>query len=559
MFRVLARGSAAVALAASMAVVVPTSATALATPTGWGAAIIGSVRAAAPGVARVAVGGALGITPVGWGIIGATIAGQILYSTSDTWIPWVAGQFGEGGDQSATSEGDNVPVFLSVAVDPAPGGVFAVTGVASATANFFSGGVDYQCKLNGVVGPLTSVQFPWDNFASGQSRTWSSQCAGGAALTFLQTRHWGYPHWSASNQVQWGEAFNAQTGASYRFEVDCRLADGSLQTLVRTTDNPQGGGLLVGSCEAAFPGSHGVAIRLLAGATGAPMVEQWSQTWDETSVAYPNCVGAGIACSYVLEYQGVPCVAGQTPCINWALKATAAPADYQCKYGEYSLSLSGCGILERAYEPNGTVLTQKNTDGNPLTADVTTPEWLPQPEPQPQPIPEGAPGGAPAQIPSGTPLAPPSPTPIPTTTQGCWATGGSLWNPVDWVLRPVQCALSWAFVPSAAGINTQQIKDQIDRAGIGPSIAALTTAVTSLGGSEGGCTGPTMDFTIGSVHQDIQPFNACAAPMSTIAGYAYAFISVITVVGGAAKIVSLIAHGFGYGAPPPTWEQGTLF
>jgi hypothetical protein len=131
-------------------------------------------------------------------------------------------------------------------------------------------------------------------------------------------------------------------------------------------------------------------------------------------------------------------------------------------------------------------------------------------------------------------------------------------NPSSWVLQPIKCAMTWAFVPSSA-VQTDLVTRELDRAGIAPSIAALSTAVGSLGGSESGCVGPAINFDIQTVHQVIRPFSACTEPMSTVAGYAYALISVTTVIGGAAKIISSIAHGFGYGAPPPTWQQGTLF
>jgi len=117
--------------------------------------------------------------------------------------------------------------------------------------------------------------------------------------------------------------------------------------------------------------------------------------------------------------------------------------------------------------------------------------------------------------------------------------------------------MAWAFVPTA--VDTTPITTQLDRAGIAPSIDALSVAVGSLGGTEGGCSGPSISFDIATVHQEVTPFAACTAPMSTVAGVAYAFVSVVTVLGGAGKIISSIGAGFGFGGPPPTWQQGTLF
>jgi hypothetical protein len=241
-------------------------------------------------------------------------------------------------------------------------------------------------------------------------------------------------------------------------------------------------------------------------------------------------------------------------CGHWAEIYQASPSRIRCKFGEYSVAVADCAMLERVYE-NGTVpATEANTDGNPATWTAPGPYGQPQSQP------------ATKTTTASPPLAEPVPVPVPVVTgnpQGntdCWPSGWStVFEPSSWVYMPIQCALKWAFVPTASNLQTQPIRDQLDRAGIAPSIAAVSTAVGSLGGAEGGCSGPAVNFDVGPVHQVVTPFAACAAPMSTVASFAYAFVSVVTVIGGALKIISSIGAGFGYGGPPPTWQQGTLF
>jgi hypothetical protein len=50
----------------------------------------------------------------------------------------------------------------------------------------------------------------------------------------------------------------------------------------------------------------------------------------------------------------------------------------------------------------------------------------------------------------------PTHPPVPRTEDGPCVVGWS-WNPVDWVLEPVKCALTWAFVPSTAPLAQAEL------------------------------------------------------------------------------------------------------
>lgn len=541
MLTVLARGAAAVGVASVLVFAVPiTSANAWVAPSPKvaGQMVIGAVRAAAPGAAKVAVTLPGRANPLGL----AFTAGQLLYMTRDSWMPWVANAFGAGGASSVSPAGA-LDMSLTWSVNFSPtldASAIDVRAVASAYTGYDVLNASWQCKSS--IGTVTSGSggsngFVWEGGQSGDFHL--GNCPTGSTLVSASA-------WAGngkSNTLSWGQSFDPQTEATYEVSVDCRLADGTLATITKTTVSPQGGGLAIGSCDAMYPGSHGIGLRVGGARTGSPMVEQWRQDWNETSTLYPNCVGAGMACSYVLEYQGVPCVAGQSACINWALKSQANPADYQCKYGAYSLSLSGCGILERVYEPNGTTLTDLNTDGNPATADVTYPDWVPAPEPVPGAPAVGAPGGAPAPVTGGQT----NPTATQTNNTDCWPSGVAAWNPAEWVLTPIKCALSWAFVPNVATLTVLKdgIKADLDRTGLPALGAAVAVPLTSVPGGSG-CAGPEVVFAAGGFTFPVRPFSACDEPLRTAALMTHALFTVVIVVGGGLGLLRLVGAGFGF-------------
>jgi hypothetical protein len=497
----VARSGAVVAIAASLVVAVPVSAQAWAvpTPTVAGEMVIGAVRAAAPRIATAAEFAGR-VTP--WGTL--LTVGQIMYMTRDSWMPWVSNEFGVGGATQVNTGG--APCFAATPVGP---GANPGTMTVTLTGGSACGGGDLaspsagavQCK-NLVTGAYSGGGYAAGSIwvSNGQVRTgqFPASCSAGTTMT----------SWTVTVSdngahpvvLAWGAPFSPQTDATYSVNVDCLLADGTIATITETTVSPQGGGLAVPSCAAAYPGSHGVKMLVNGAPTGAPLIKQYEANWDHSSVLYPNCVGAGVACSYVLRYNGVPCVAGQTECIGWALKQDTQPDKYECWYGPYQLTLADCGLLERAYEPNGTTLTKLNTDGDPRTYDVTDPNGnpipglvpggTPAPAPAPSPPPAGAPGGAPVPIDPTAPL--PGPTTPPTTAGNCWSSSGASWNPLDWVLRPVQCALSWAFVPSSAQISgpIADFKTTWNSKPPGSLIVGASTVFGAIGtGWDGGCSG----------------------------------------------------------------------
>lgn len=542
----LARGLGAVGIASVLVFAVPIHAQALApAPPGAAQFVMGAVRAAAPAIAASSVVG-----PEGALIVSTVVAvGALAYVTRDTWMPWVSGVFGTGGNQSAA--GGTSGYVASAFVDPAPGGVFGVM-LSRTSGGHYGFEVKSQCRVGGVtaVGP-GGAWYQSNGFAEA-TKSFPLQCPGLGQVVFFQMSAIP-PRPAPSNLVSWGVPFDPQTDATYRVEASCRKVDGTLAAVSSVTVNPAGGGLLAPSCDQAFPGSHAESFKMLGKPTGGLDRQLWQQSVPDTSAAlYPNCVGVGaIACTYVMEYLGVACVVGQAQCADWPRLETLHPADYQCRFGPYAITIAECGLLERSYEANGTHLTQANTDGNPNTWTAPGPSWAPNPGTDPGtapgtgPVtpPAGAPGGAPAPVPG----AQGNPTATQTNNSDCWPSGAAAWNPAEWVLQPIKCGLAWAFVPSTATVTALATTAQADftAQGIAPIAAAVGANVAKVGGGSG-CDGPPVTFEAVGVVKPMHPFSACSEPMATLARISYAVTTVVVVLGGGWAALVAVGAGFGF-------------
>jgi hypothetical protein len=240
------------------------------------------------------------------------------------------------------------------------------------------------------------------------------------------------------------------------------------------------------------------------------------------------------------------------------------------------MPIAECGDLEHVH---------KSTHGvtwgpNPETG---TPEWLPAREdgtidstrvgtvyaPEDNPNREYRPpiegpliqiGGEPGTDPPGQPETPPPtvqvPPPVvnpptdiedPETTENCMG-GMASWNPVDWVLTPIKCGLSWAFVPkpAAAGQLTATATATITDAGLGDWLG-VPTAVVSTIPEGGGCRGPALNMPDQLGGATYHPLDACDDPMSRYAALSRAVTSVVVVVlGGFVAVNGLSLSLTGY-------------
>lgn len=185
----------------------------------------------------------------------------------------------------------------------------------------------------------------------------------------------------------------------------------------------------------------------------------------------------------------------------------------------------------------------------------------PEPNPDPsRPVPHP---GNPDPTPT-TPPGDPNPNPNPgepnptfpetgtnpTDPDGCMAAAWS-WNPADWVLVPVKCALQWAFVPSAPALRQAEatITEATTGTGVPTWIDTLQSVPPVMGAPQTptqGCMGPPMRLP--DPFPTIYLFEACDGFRATMAGYTKTFMTVGLIVGTMLTTTTLITRGFGYDA-----------
>lgn len=149
----------------------------------------------------------------------------------------------------------------------------------------------------------------------------------------------------------------------------------------------------------------------------------------------------------------------------------------------------------------------------------------PQPNPYPRPpspAPAPEPPAANPEAPANPPLITPDPLNPDADSDSCWPNGWGLLNPVDWVLKPVKCALTWAFIPET-GLATRMdaAREAVSGTIVGSSLsngAIIQAAVMGEGAPTSGCLGPSWSITWqGTTYGPYHPFAACDEPMATVA------------------------------------------
>ncbi|MEI8081426.1 MAG: hypothetical protein WCI74_06220 [Actinomycetes bacterium] len=115
------------------------------------------------------------------------------------------------------------------------------------------------------------------------------------------------------------------------------------------------------------------------------------------------------------------------------------------------------------------------------------------------------------------------------------------------------CALSWAFVPSAAAVatTTATLRSSFDHSGVSTyvsSFGAVPGALSSAAASAGtGCAGPHFTIPLKGHSYSFDPLNACSAPMSGVAVVIKVLISVLVIVAGLRFLLRPVLSSFGLG------------
>lgn len=475
----------------SLSMVVTTPATAMALTAVGPAAppnIAGAVKTASPTIARNMVN----LLPGGFAIKALRTLGMIAFATSDMWVPYVTGTFGQG-TSAETWEASPVPDNYQAErqeIDTfnRSGDDFTVTYKYGphVTQDWYARvGVLTKCKRqsDGRVGFRTMNRTVGrDN--SGEpgsfSSTFTDTCPGdeivgfilgGGQGTFLGTYS---PNLDQSdpqpammgatttqydkattNIVRWGEMSQNGPGVpgfdpngsdvKYQGRAECIDAAGNIAWAEGSIVTGDAGGIEMPSCEKRGLG-HGTGktqvIAFKPDGTQQPVWDTPTAPSDpETPLCDPGLPTSG--CVLEVTKDGQPCTTADIECQDWqgTDARDSSKTRIKCKFGPYTLPTSACGLLEQAYRIGGAPATDENTDGDPGTQNNN--DFLGNPVPQPggAPVTNGT-GGLP--LPGGAGQTAPTAAP---DAQQCFPQGWSAFNPIEWIMNPVSCALAAAFQP----------------------------------------------------------------------------------------------------------------
>jgi len=155
---------------------------------------------------------------------------------------------------------------------------------------------------------------------------------------------------------------------------------------------------------------------------------------DGTAASEADCYNGTKAC--ILEVRkgsGESCGPNAVYCADWA-KDPNATGNYKCTYGGKDVDINKCSPLRA---PNIGPLPGTDKDGNQLPYNAPVPEEFDNEVGEDQADQIGGEGKSDS-----------------ADGQACFPTGWAVLNPVEWVMKPVGCAISKAFTPDADVIQS---------------------------------------------------------------------------------------------------------
>lgn len=199
--------------------------------------------------------------------------------------------------------------------------------------------------------------------------------------------------------------------------------------------------------------------------------------WDELipKEDVQPCHGSKNGCSLSVWIDNDPCSIGVAKCKTWTKIAEKTPTRVECQYGTRTVPMRNCYPLAHAYDTRPDTQTNVDTDAPPTVPEtgVKTPTDT---------VPEVA-NPAP-------PTAAPTPPPVDVSDAPkqaeCFPKGWGVFNPFEWVYKPVKCALIWAFQPTTSiAVRIDRMKAQFT----GRAPFSWAASLGSLSGSisGGGC------------------------------------------------------------------------
>jgi hypothetical protein len=203
---------------------------------------------------------------------------------------------------------------------------------------------------------------------------------------------------------------------------------------------------------------------------------------------YKECLNGACALDLYRKSDGKSCFDLDAGCPGWWDLPSHGTDTYQCRYGMHDVDISECAVYASLFEPG------RAATGSPYS-DPSTGVW------------SGA-QNAPAE--GQTAMGADVQDPALARTCDLSDIG---FDPVGWVVRPLQCALQWAFVPRPAVINADGAGAAEKWDGKAPAVLATFVQGAALHPSASGCS---KSVTVMGATFDI--WNACGGAMATVAG-----------------------------------------
>ena len=248
--------------------------------------------------------------------------------------------------------------------------------------------------------------------------------------------------------------------------------------------------------------------------------EPTSPEYQTFAERHPLCTTG--TCKLDLTRNGITCFSGNS-CVNWFDESMEGTDEsvYRCSYGGQAVSLRECIVYKPMWNP------QAQAQGNQL-AKPDTGETLPNPTPN-------------AGKDSETFDAP---IKDPESSRKCIPEGWGVFNPVEWVQKPVQCAMEWAFVPRASVVNREL--EGLTAPWVNKAPAQITNLVMGMQfQAPVGCNGIRVDVYF--LGPPFQIMDACpGSPLAGMAMWSRIFGNIIFSVYGLVAMTRYIARVFGF-------------
>lgn len=241
--------------------------------------------------------------------------------------------------------------------------------------------------------------------------------------------------------------------------------------------------------------------------------------YDAALALAPECMDGTCLLDLTKESVG-SCFQSPGECAGWFADPDKA-SKYSCSYGTHAVDLAECTVYAPTFEPGAT--TTGNVYGDP--------EF-----------------GAAVANPTATPGSDPD-----GSGEACWPSGWAIFNPLEWVYRPIICATQWAFVPRDSVVVATRTQVMTAWEASAPSVimTAFADVPALLPSATSDCQGPPVVFgeelaPFGFPTEPMYPLNACDQPYSTLAGIAQVVLPIFVGLGALLGVTKYAAATFGF-------------